>query len=561
MRKSVKGAEDSLVCILCFPFLFPANSKGIKRHRQRQIFAIPSYFLGSFLIPCPKHRGKNGLGIFRFLHKNPKSMQYGKLVKVLRQFKPVQLKRLEKFLLSPYFQVYQPSVLLFQQLQKLYPQFNETHIPAATAHHRLKSIKQQEVAGARLMRAIEKFRAMEEAQKHPATPHLPLLQALRKHQPPGEFDKQLKKDLAALQHHPEQNIDTFYGKHLLTELQLSGFDARLHRSNANSILPVMKTLDEFYALKKLRYLCEALNRKLSLGTEVLYHEQHIPTLLAILQPYNNPQYPYVYLFVNVYHLLAATTYTDGEIYYGLLKQYINTHSKGKHLLPCITEAVNYVYNSCLRWYNTGNETAAKEFLWWIEWKEKHKLLLENGKLMPVTFRNTITALLQHHSPKETEQLITRYSPHLPREYRSTYTAFANALLQYSLKNHQQAARLFAKAQAGEDLVFNCTIRRWQWINLYESNPTDTDILCSRLDAFDKHLLRYKKQLQHVLPQFTVFINYACELIQAGAKEVTLLQLQAEPHFAGKPWLLQQMEIKNKKPVRKAHGQKVTAGRV
>lgn len=491
-------------------------------------------------------------------------MQYTKLLKTFTLLKPAELYKLNRFLHSPYFSVYPPSVILFEKLQQLPPPFTEQQLSAkaiARWHPQLRTRAQQETAGVRLLRAIEKFRAMEEAQKHPATPNLPLLNALRKHQPPGEFDKQLKKDLAALQHHPEQNIDTFYGKHLLTELQLSGFDARLHRSNANSILPVMKTLDEFYALKKLRYLCEALNRKLSLGTDVTYHQQHIPTLLAILQPYNNPRHPYVYLFVNVYHLLAATTYTDGEIYYGLLKQYINTHSKGKHLLPCITEAVNYVYNSCILWYNKGDENAGKEFLWWIEWKNKHGLLLENGKLMPVTFLNMILASLQHRSPKKIEATIATYSRLLPVDYRKAHTAFAKGLLQYTLKEHQQAARLFAEAQAGSDVVFISIIRRWQWINLYESNPTDTDILCSRLDAFDKHLLRYKKQLQHVLPQFTAFINYACELIQAEAKEVTLLQLQAEPHFAGKPWLLQQLEIKNKKPVRKAHGQKVTAGRV
>lgn len=62
----------------------------------------------------------------------------------------------------------------------------------------------------------------------------------------------------------------------------------------------------------------------------------------------------------------------------------------------------------------------------------------------------------------------------------------------------------------------------------------------------------------MLPQIAPFLHYATELLKADAPETTLLQLQAEDFFAGKPWLAEQLQLKNKKPVRKAHGQKVSS---
>lgn len=490
-------------------------------------------------------------------------MQFGKLALVLKTLKTAELKRLHKFVHSPYFGVYPPSVVVFNHLQKLHPRFDENKLTAkaiARWHPQLKTIKQQETAGVRLLRAIEKFLELEEAEKHPALLNAPLLNVLRQLELATEFNRQIKKSEQALAHEPEQNIETFYDKHIATELQLNGFDARLNRSNANSILPVIKTLDEFYALKKLRYLCEALNRKVSLGADVTYHNQHISLLLQILQPYTNPKHPYVYLFVNVYKMLSSESYEDAEIYYGLIKDYIVEHSgkKAKRISRSVHEAMGYAITCVLAWYNNGNTKAGAEYLWWINWRLQHHILLDRGRLMPVTFRNIVAASLSVNKPSETEKLIDHYAALLPREFANSYIAFAKGMLKYTVKQHRKAAQYLAEAQAGNDVVFNCTIRRWQFINLYESNPADTDILFSQLESFDKHLLRNKKELQHVLPQFEPFLKYATELLKADSVETTLIQLRGGDFFTGKPWLEEQLQLKNKKPVRSAHGQKVSS---
>ncbi len=473
-------------------------------------------------------------------------MQFGKLTLTLKALSAAQLKRLDKFVHSPYFSVYQPSVLVFEELQKLHPHFSETNLSSEAISRwskKLSTIKQQETAGVRLLRAIEMFIIIEKAKNTLDLPNVNLLEELRHLKLTAEFNKQLEKSINALNADAEQNIDIFYGKHTLAELQLNGFEARLNRSNVHNILPVLKTLDEFYALKKLRYLCEAVNRKVSLSFADDSHEQHVSTLLKILQPYTNPKYPYVYLFVNVYQMLAATTYEESEIYYGLIKQYVTEHQKDKPVSQSIIEAVTYAHGNCIKWYNKGLAAAGNEFLWWIEWERQHDLLLENGRLQPINFRNIIVMALQHRSPQEIKAFIVHYSPFLPAEYRDACTTFALGLYQYRIKQHSKAARSFAAAQAGTDVVFNCIVRRWQWMNLYESNPTDVGILLSQLEAFNKFQLRHKAQVKQVQSAFKLFISYAEQLLRADALETELLRLKAEPHFAGKPWLLEQLQLK------------------
>lgn len=309
-------------------------------------------------------------------------------------------------------------------------------------------------------------------------------------------------------------------------------------------MPIVKTLDEFHALKKLRYLCEALNRKQVLG--VSYTDENVPALLKVMEPYTNSKYPYPYLFVNVYRMMAADNYEDGNLYYQLIKQFAARSGPS----PSVREAMTYAVNHCLLWNNKGYDDAGNEYLWWIEWKRKHDLLLERGKLMPITFRNIISiAVINKIKPEEIEKIITIYAPYLPEEQHDTYLAFAEGLYQYVIKNYKKAVRLLLVAQAKEDVVFNSSIRRWQWMCLYECDQNDTDALFNHLLSFEKYLLRNKKELQHKTSVFESFIGYAMKLLKSSIQEMiqcNLNDLQNEEHFAGKQWLVKQFAPKNKK---------------
>ena len=398
-------------------------------------------------------------------------------------------------------------------------------------------------ASSRLVKAIEHFLALEEWQKEGNTVTRYKLKAFQEIGHMEEFTKGMARRMIYLDFDTEQNIDTFFDRHLLTELSLNGFQAKLKRTTQNDIMPVVHTLDAYYAIKKLRYLCEAINRKNNLGAS--YKDEHVPALLKTLEPYTNARFPYVYLFVNVYHLLSADNYEDSELYYKLIKYFV-----GK-LGPTSTviEAMSYAVNQTVHWNNKGFEEAGNEYLWWIEWKMKHDLLLEKQKLMPVTFRNIISiATTNGHKPEDIKKLIKKYSDYLPEEQKESYVAFANGLYFYSLKNHKRAIQNFLTAQEKEEPTFSSVIRRWQWMSLYECDRNDIDTLLNHLLSFEKFLHRHRKEMQHTKPVFEIFLKYSTELVKSSSREDVDRQLEAlgyEVHFPGKPWLVEQFALKNK----------------
>jgi len=473
-------------------------------------------------------------------------MHLNKLISTLKAFDGQQMKSLKSFIHSSYFKVPEGAVLMFDYLAPLHPRFAQNKVSpemiGQTAQFLSTPAKQSRV-GTELLEAVEQFIAVENWQKQRHHTALNRLNGFKELQLVGQFTKAYEEEIAQLKECPEQDVHTFFHRHLVTEFSFNGFDALVNRSSQTDILPVVQTLDEFYALKKLRYLCEARNRQQVFGNA--YHEEQIPGLLKILERYTNEENPYPYLFVNVYKMMQEKTYEESNLYYQLIKKC--AANQPSTILPAsILESMTYAVNNCLKWYNKGYEQAGNEYLWWIEWKIKHNLLLEKDKLLPIVFRNILSiAVFSKKNPEWIDQIIKLYAPRLPEEHYETNLAFGRGLYNYALKKYKEAIRYFLLAQAKEEVVFNSIIRRWQWMSAYEYDSYDTDELLNQLDSYNRHLQRNEKQIQHLSKTFINFISYATKLVKVNKHKVDdiLLDLKAEGHFPGSSWLAYQLTKK------------------
>lgn len=475
-------------------------------------------------------------------------MHFYKLIKSLQALDPVQIKSLDKYVRSPYFGVYMPSVLLFEHMASLHPRFPNRKITfeaIAQLGESLNTLKRQETAATRLMRSIENFIAQEEWQKKEGEVNRYRMRGYKALGLETEFDKAFEKEMKRLKEDPEQDIDIFSERHLLTEMTFNGLKARLVRGPSNNLLPVVTTLDEFYAIKKIRYLCEVVNRRIPLTNT--YHEGQVSVLFKIIEPFNNKEHPYVYLFFNAYKMLKAKDYAECLPFYNSLKEVASLHS-GPQITQSLREVMGYAVNATLKWFNLGNEVAGKEYLWWMGWRMRNNLLLEKGKLLPVTFRNIIVLSVGNQTPEEIGEAINFYGSYLPEESREINLAFAKGIYQYAIKNYKKASRYFLLAQVKEDAVFSSIVKRWQWICTYEYDLTDIETLSNQLLSFEKHLHRNKSEIHELIRIYDVFIDYSRRLIHGATKEdfnSGVEQLEREVYFMGKTWLIQKFQEKCK----------------
>jgi hypothetical protein len=468
-------------------------------------------------------------------------MHLSKLVVVLKALDESALKEFERYAASSYFKVPSAAVELFTYLEKLYPEFQERKIqPEIIAKKTtgLPNAGKQAKAGTELLKALEDFIALRDWQSDEQSKTWHQLNAFQKLHLFEQFDKERDRLEDGMNQAAELDIETFFFRHLIAELSLGSFDNRQVRNSSNDLNPVMNTLDEFYAIKKLLYICEALNRRQVLGSN--YDIEHINSLLRILQPYATEQYPYVYMFMNVYQMLAAPTYEESLYPYLTIKKLVSKYENST-LPASIMESVTYALNWCLQWNGRGHEHAGEEYLWWIEHKIKWNLLLENDRILPIAFRNVvINATLYGKKPEWIWYFINTYGKNLPEEARETNIAFATGLYHFSLKEFEKAIRYFLNAQAKEEVIFNAVIRRWQWMATYEANPADTDLLLNQILAFAKYLQRNKEEFHQFKAPFNNFITYSKKLVNAFSKEEkqeVANALELEPHFPGKPWIL------------------------
>ncbi len=472
-------------------------------------------------------------------------MAFNKLTSLLQAFGKPLLKKFNTYLHSPFFNIPPAAVALYTYLEKLHPQFDEKKLQPGIIAKKIPELfndNKQAKAGTALLKALEHFIAVEHWQLNPVEHTLHLLEGFKRLKLYENFETTAAKFSELLEQCPEKDIDYFWYRHLLAEAEHTGFMARLQRNPKNTIQPITQTLDEFYAIKKLRYHCELLSRHQILGTP--YDKEDIDELLQILEPFNNPQYPYVYLFANIYRLMRAPVFEQGEFYYQLLYRFIA--DKNYTTLPQgVKEAVAYLINYCLHWNNRGYQEAGTYALYWYELKKNHRLLIENGLFQPSDFRNIVSlAIINRKAEKWLRQFIDDYAPYLPAEHAPTNVAFAEAQYFYYTKQFEKAMPLFQQAQGKDEPIFNMIVKRWQFMCMYEQSTGSPQVLLDFLIAWERQLQRTAPALHQLKEVFAKVISYSKKLLAANTKKLkaeAIAALEQEPFFAGKHWLLEQFK--------------------
>lgn len=471
-------------------------------------------------------------------------MHLQKLVTHLQRLNKTQLKRFDEFVHSPYFKVPASSIALFDYLALLHPQFEEKKFLPPAIAKKVKDLpteNKQAKAGTELLKSMERFLAIEHWAENDRNVLIDLLWAQNKMQWQTLQEDNLDKLQQRLAHDKEKDIDYFYHRHLLSTIENHGYAAKTKRNLQNDLNPVAKTLDEYYAIKKLRYHCELISRHQILGTP--YKKENIEEILEILEPYNNINFPYVYLFINVYTMYTGQSYETCLPFYQNIKQFAQQTEAGG-VLQATYESIEYALSMSANWLNKGQMNAAAEALWCFEFKIRHNQLLEHGKITPINFRTVVVlAIMDKRDPKWINHFIETYAPNLSGENAATNLAFAQAQYYHYIKNYKRAMPLYQQAQVKDEPVFNAVVRRWQFMCLYEQDPANTTLLLDYLNAFEQYLKRNADSLHHVKDTFALIINYSRKLLNATNKpqgQTLTGQLEKENYFAGKPWVLEQL---------------------
>lgn len=471
-------------------------------------------------------------------------MYFNKLIILLQRFDKPMLKKLDTYVQSPYFKVPVSSVCLFNYLQKQHPEFDEKNLnPALIAAKvpKLINANKQAKAATELLKAVEHFLTVEQLELKPNLKNMFLLQSQKRIGVKQAFENTIGKVATDINLQEEKDIDYFFFVHLLTEIKFNGFDAKLQRNTGNDLKPVTDTFETYYAIKKLRYHCELYSRHQIIGTT--YEPGNIQDLLKVLRPYTNPQYPYVYLFVNIYQMLVAPTFQQGEVYYNILADFI-AENQYKVLPQGVRESIPYLINYSLMWNNMGYDKAGTYALNWYETLINYKLLPEDGRIQPSDYRNIVTlAIINKRNTLWLKKFIDDNEACLPQEHRDINLAYALAQYYTYTSNYSKAMPLFQQALVKDEPIFNMIVRSSQFRCMYEG-AQNAEVLLYFLTSWQRQLHRYTPSLHLLKKVFARQITYSRKLLLANNikdKAKVLAEINKEPFFSGKHWLVLQLK--------------------
>lgn len=462
-------------------------------------------------------------------------MRFQKLITHFKQVSNNNKKQLSDYLHSSYFNVPTTSIALFDYLNSIHQSIapiylTETAIKKAVPI--LSTSPIQNKAATVLLKRIEDFYVQERVGKNAIYNNFIRLQVLKQNPIFNDYDSiydQLKLQIAEL-----EDISRYEHELRLEEEHQHYLKIKGDKKNLSSINNVVTKLTTYYAIKKVRYLCELIQRQTWVNISVKYD---IDFVLKELEPLNTIENKYIYLWLRVFEMLRyGTIKSDAYIY---VSQYLLANSQ-EHLSVQDKYILNYIIAICIRNINTGNN-GAEEYLQWMELKEKHNLLIEYNHLPGSIYLNLIICgFYAKRSINWIRETAQKYRYKLPEEIGEKYYTFAMGVCSYAEARYNEAVIFFGQSYLKGDLILNQIAKRWEFMSRYQYLEGNKILLIKYLDSWRKHLSDLKLAHPAAAEQIKTFIAYANKLLKVNTrkqKEKLLLDLALQPYFSGKEWIV------------------------
>lgn len=460
-----------------------------------------------------------------------------------------ELNRFKKFIHSPYFNVNQNLIKLFElyndeirfensdQVQ-LTKEYVWTYVFPAETYNDVKLRK----LNSDFLRLLEQFLAQEQFQNNPLHRANYLLKALSAKQ----IETLYKSSISTARRLSNQQLDrtaSYYYYQYQIEKNLFGLTTEFDKkSNIKSnkinlnIDRIAYNLDLFYLCEKIKYYCTLLTWKnvLNFDADVSFIEDTIRQI----QDIDYEKVPPLSIYYQIY---LTHVEPNEEKHFYKLKELINQFLE---VFPHVE--ANGIYeaslNYCVAKVNSGNQDYFKEMFDLFEYGLKSEILITNGKLDPANFRNIAITALRLGKYDWTEDFINDYKHVLDPRYRQNAVVFNSARLETYRKNFDKVIELLREVTF-EDLVYELSSKALQIVAYYELD--EYEVLLSFLSSFNTFLRRNTKIPDRRKNNYKKLIYFTRKLMKLTPRmKIDIEKLKTEinesDNFADKPWLLEKI---------------------
>ncbi|MCB9350540.1 MAG: hypothetical protein H6573_23935 [Lewinellaceae bacterium] len=476
-------------------------------------------------------------------------MHHSKLLHLLKVLDAPELKRLSRFLKSPFYNTNPHLVKLYQLLRKEHPQFDSPKLAKEKVFKKL--FPGLDYDHQKLLNLMTDFtallkqylQALQLEKEEPVQERL-LLKAFAER--PHSYDifvKHVQKTGRRLDALPYRNIDFYREKFWLSQLYFNHPGTDKFQLSKAEYDASMQQLDRWFLLEKLLLSCEMKAREKPLSevydiwllSEIREAATRFPAERSIAGAYLE--------MLNLLEKGEATAYFQLK---ALLLEHRPqfTRRQQQHMLESL---INYA----IRQGNKGKEDFLRESLELYQFGLAGRLFLEYEILNDMVYINVVNIALRAGEATWCRQFIDQYAPFLEPRAQKDAQSLATALWLYA---EQQPAATIGLLQKVEFLnVYYQIQARVLLLKVYFEAFREDDgyfeLILSQAEAFERYLRRNQQVSEaqsEALLNFTLTVKRLAKLKQSNAlhrqaRAALKPELQALSPLYNRSWLLRQLE--------------------
>ncbi|MEM7036846.1 MAG: hypothetical protein AAF570_07705 [Bacteroidota bacterium] len=386
-----------------------------------------------------------------------------------------------------------------------------------------------------LVRVIEEFLIFQEFRANDANAHLHLLRVYGRRNLPKPFHATARKiqkmQSGKAQIGPEDH-------HINYQVNLEQFNVteERHQGAQDVFQRLSDELDAYYVVNKLKHACIILSHRKLFNVE--YQLGLLDDVVRWVETYADREIPEVIIFYNCYKLLVEE---DTIPFFEALKALIDQYGdkvESEEMRFVYTMAINY----CIKRINTGQPEFLREVFEMYRKSLVGKVIYDNGKLPPWTYKNIVSAGLKLEEYDWVEKFNFEYRYEIYEEYQDSFYYYNLARLYFARSEYRRAARILNDLQVKDiftSLDARVTLIK-AWFELGEFKLIEYS-----LNNFSQ-LLHRRGILTYHKKNYKNFVRYMNKLINlkphdGKAKAKFVDSVQSEEILTEKGWILSKVE--------------------
>jgi hypothetical protein len=416
-------------------------------------------------------------------------MQSTKVFIILQYFNKYELNNLKKFVYSPYFNVNEDLMKLYDLYHEMREKVNLSPTKEEAWHLIVGRDKPYDDVRFRkynsdLLKLVEGYLAQKVYEENPIRQANHLIEAVSRRKMLRLYNTVMSSARRLSDRQLYKSAHFYYYQY---QIEKNYYEILIHgqkRLDKTNVEYIVENLDRFYLAEKLRYYCSVLTTKYIHSHE--YQLLFLNEIVGHVEQYGYKDVPAISIFYQIY--LTIKESDNGE-HFNELKTTIDKHI---HLFPNDEglEIYTYALNYCIRNTNQGKPEYLQEYVDLYEQILRNDIIdFGDEEYGPWHFKNIVTAASRLGRLNWIEKFIYKYYKQLPADYQENALSFNLAQVNFYKKKYGEVIKLLHTVEY-EDFTYNLNSKVYLMFSYYELDEVEP--LLSLIDSFSVYLQRNTK---------------------------------------------------------------------